>query len=553
MPSDTSPTSQPPRGLAAWREALLQVRLPLLSSEDEVRRLLSPQVSLREAQNLADADPPLALDLLSLAAREPRLREGIRSLQQALNVIGIQRTQNLLRARLSRPVGTNERAQLLSRQAMATSQLAALFAQGWGRQHRAGDEDHRSWLTRLMGMVRWKLPWAHPAVAAVIEARVAGGERRALVERELLGCDLQELNAWHLQDLGVGEASDLRHAHVLPTAQVAQAARLGWTEDAAPEIPPALARSLHLPTTGCALAYALALELQTSWYSARARQWLAVASAHLSQPMDRVRQDLLQWTLIASQDTRFNDGLNPAAARLLWPVPPARRRLRQRPASLKSAPPVAPTQRQTPPPTAAPAPVASVRSAPPAHHTGAKAEPVLLNFEQRCQQTGFDNLAAFMSEALSHLHQDMGLLRCALFLKQAGSDLLVCYVAHGFDTPIQAREIQLPLTGDGVVSKLMQHPSATLWIRPQQVPAARSRLPAALAQWTTDAGCLLGTVQVRSHAMGLWWADAGSSSSPINEARLTQFGRMTQVFGAEFTRLLHLQRERKLAQSAPGT
>jgi hypothetical protein len=146
----------------------------------------------------------------------------------------------------------------------------------------------------------------------------------------------------------------------------------------------------------------------------------------------------------------------------------------------------------------------------------------------------------------------MGLLRCALFLKQAGSEVLVCYVAHGFETPVQARAIQLPLTADGLLTKLMQHPSATLWIRPQQAASARTRLPPALADWTTDAGCLLGTVQVRAHAMGLWWADAGNAASPIDEARLAQFGRMTQVFGAEFTRLLHLQRQRRTVPSATG-
>lgn len=177
--------------------------------------------------------------------------------------------------------------------------------------------------------------------------------------------------------------------------------------------------------------------------------------------------------------------------------------------------------------------------------------PTTLDFEQRCERAAFDNLSAFMREALAHLHQDMGLTRCALFLKQAGREELVCYIAHGFEPPVAARELVLPLQTDGLLTRLMQHPTATLWVKPQQVPAARPRLPAALAAWTTDAGCLLGTVQVRARAMGLWWADVDAGQPPLDAQKLAPFGRMTQVFGAEFTRLLQLQRARQSAPTAP--
>lgn len=549
MPPD-SPGSTPwPTGLTAWREALLQVRLPLLSSDNELKRLLSPQISLREALALAENDPPLALDLISMATRESRLRDGVRSLQQALNVLGIDRLQALLRARISKPAPIHAKASDLARQAMATSQLAALFAQAWGRQHRAGDEDHRSWLTRLMGAARWKLPWAHPSLSAHLEARVASGERRAQVERDLLGCHLHELNAWHLQDMGLVEASDLRHAFVLPTPQVALAARLGRAGGAAPEMPIALARLLHQPTTGCALAYALALELQTGWYSPRADQWIGVASAHLSQPVEDVRQDLIQLALMASRDTRFNDGLNPAAARLIWPRAPSHRPLpvpRHAPAQAGQAPD---SPRSKPLPAAAPQ-TPLMRPSPISAPSLARPASPALSFEQRCEQAAFSDLPSFMQEALAHLHLDMGLQRCALFLKQAGTETLVGYVAHGFGVPVQARALQLSLEPGGLVTRLMQHPSATLWVRSQQVQAARTRLPPALAGWTTETGCLLGAVQVRAHAMGLWWADTAPGCPPIDDERLAQFGRMTQVFGAEFTRLLHLQRQRRPAASA---
>ena len=551
MPSASTPP--PPQGLAAWREALLRARLPLLSSEDEQARLLTPQISLRDVQSLVEQDPSLALDLLALAAREPRLREGLRSLQQALNVLGMQRIQALVRARQARPAVAHELASALSLQAMATSELAALFVRGWNRLHHGGDEDHRHWLTRLLGVVRWKLPWVHPALAQRIEARVAAGERRSVVERELLGCDMTELNACHLQDLGIDEASDLRHGFVLSTGQVAQAARLGWSEAAAPELPVPLARALHQPTTGSALAYALALELQTGWYSRRAQDWMAVASAHLGQPQDRVRHDLIQIALIAANNPRFHRGITATAARLLWPADPQPKPLPQRrpppapattpPAGRPGGAPTEPVAHTTRVP-AAPVPVQPEAAAPP------RRTPAAPDFEQRCRQAAFSDLSSFMGEAITHLHQDMGLGRCALFLKQAGADVLVCYLAHGFETAVPTREIQLPLQPQGLLTRLMQHPSATLWIRPTQVAAARPRLPATLADWITDAGCLLGTVQVRSHAMGLWWADAGVDAEPINDIRLTQFGHMTQVFGAEFTRLLHQQRQRKATAAA---
>lgn len=529
MPPDTTP---PRRDLPAWRDALLQVRLPLLSRQDALDQLLSPAVSLGTVQTLAEADLPLALDLLAMAAREPRLQDGVRSLQQAVNVLGTQRTQALLRARQARPTPPHATADPLARQAMATSALAALFVQAWGRHRRGGDEDQRRWLARLQGVARWKLPWVDPALAQAIEDRVRAGERRPQVERELLGFDVPTLNAWHLQDLGFGKAADLRHGHVLPTQQLAQAARLGWTGATAPELPPALARVLHQPTTGALLAYALALELQAGWYSERARHWMAVASAHLGQPLDRVRHDLIQVALFAAQDGPLHQGLTAAAARLLWPADP-----RPRPLPRRSAGSTAP-----PPPATAPV----TPTAPPA-----VAAPPAPDFEQRCERAAFSHLGGFMREALAHMHQDMGLTRCALFLKQAGRDELVCYIAHGFEPPVATREMALPLLADGLLTRLMQHPVATLWVKPHQVQAARGRLPPALAEWGTEAGYLLGTVQVRSHAMGLWWADVAPGGRPLDEARLAQFGRMTRVFGAEFTRLLQLQRAQAPATPAP--
>ena len=104
MPPDTPPAQTPQRrDLQAWRDALLQVRLPLLSSDEELDRLLSPGIGLGEVQTLAEADLPLALELLATAARDPRLEDGVRHLQQAVHVLGTERTQTLLRARQSRP------------------------------------------------------------------------------------------------------------------------------------------------------------------------------------------------------------------------------------------------------------------------------------------------------------------------------------------------------------------------------------------------------------------------------------------------------------------
>ncbi len=579
MPPDTPPSQTPPRrDLQAWREALLQVRLPLLSNDEEMARLLSPDIGLGEVQSLAEADLPLALELLAMAARDPRLTEGVRHLQQAVNVLGTGRTQALLRTRQSRPTPRHATAHPLALQAMATSALAALFVQAWWRQRRVGDDEQRRWQARLMGVVRWKLPHADPALAQRIEVRVAAGERRALVERELIGLDVATLNAWHLQDLGFGQASDLRQDHLLPARRVAEAARLGWTGATAPEVPKTLARVLQQPNTGSALAYALALELQNGWYSARARHWMAVASTHLGQPVGQVRHDLIQVALIAAQDRHL--GLAATAAHLIWPANPRPRRLPQRrrgpvpsPTQAPAAVP-APTQRTSPPTPAArpvapapaarpaapvvpPAPTTPPVSPPPARPAQPAASPPPAqpaptpDFEQRCERAAFDNLSVFMREALAHLHRDMGLTRCALFLKQAGREELVCYIAHGFEPPVAAREMVLPLQADGLLTRLMQQPVATLWVKPHQVSAARSRLPAALAAWTTEAGCLMGTVQVRSHAMGLWWADVAAGQPPLDAPRLAQFGRMTQVFGAEFTRLLHLQRARPSTATAP--
>lgn len=167
---------------------------------------------------------------------------------------------------------------------MATTRLACLFTNHWTTSHAGTDPEPLIWATALLDLVRWKLPLAAPSEATEIERQVAAGVRRATAERDLLGITLDALNPVHLNALGL------------------------------PQV-------LQQPGAVCGIAQGLAQSVQDSWYSGRTRRWMAVAAVHLNQPRDRLRADLLQLALHASQEVSFTRSLVAPAARLLWPPP----------------------------------------------------------------------------------------------------------------------------------------------------------------------------------------------------------------------------------------
>jgi len=518
MTPSTEPSRRHARSPDEWRAALAEVRLPLLSARTVLSRALSPDASLGDVASVLEADPPLAIDVLPLAARAPRVDGRLRSLQQAVNLIGVSRIQALLQARVRWQAEPHPMAQSLYIQALETSHLATQLVTAWACQKHAGDLDHLVWATWLMGVTRWKLPWVDAHACQRMALRVAAGERRANVERDELGCDVDALNAWHLQDIGLGDASELRQAYLLTASQMARAARLGWTGDFPPDVPASLARDLHRPTTGCALAYALALETEHAWYGQRLQHLMSVASAHLVQPVFRVRQQAISQALTIARSPSSAAPAGLVAEKLLWPAPPPMR--------------VLPVTRKA----AAAQPVDTTQQQPPA-----------AGFLERCTRSDFNDLGEFLSAAQRCLSEELGLGRHALFLRQGNTGHLVCQLALGMDMLPPLKSIGFVWADHPITRKLMEHPAASLWVRPAQVAAARARLPDTITHWCSDGGFALLTVNVNSQPAGLWWVAAAGDEDALDEPRLRSLRQVVHAFGIELTRQMRKRRRSAVA------
>ncbi len=487
---------------------MAEVRLPLQSSGPQLSRVLASDAGLGDVLSVLEADPALALEVLPLAAQAPRVDGRLRSLQQAVNLIGVSRIQALLQARLRRKMPANALAESLSAQALETSRLATQLVTVWAWQRHAGDLDHLVWATWLMGVTRWKLPWVDTDAAQRIASRVAGGERRTQVEREVLGCDLEMLNAWHLQDIGLGQASELRQAYMLPPSQLARAARLGWTGDFPPEVPPILARDLHRPTTGCGLAYGLALETEHGWYGQRLQRLMSVISAHLARPVSQVRHQAMDRALTIARGQRPGSPPPPVAERLLWPAKPPGRPV-----------PLASSRVPTESPSARPA----EREASPS------------GFLDRCARSDFTDLASFLRSAQHSLHEELECGRHALLLRQGNTEDLACPIVRGLDVAEPLPSVRLTWSANPITARLMQHPSGSLWVRAGQMQAARARLPSPLVHWCSDSGFAMFTVNVNGRAAGLWWVAPDPTQPALDEARVQSLRRWVHAFGLEFT------------------
>lgn len=493
----------PPRTPAQWLERLAAVRLPWLSPPHVLQRMLGANISVRDLLTLLEADLPLAAEVIVSAGRALHASgKSLQGLQHAVNLLGIERVQGLIRSRREAALDLALPTHQAALQAMASTRLACLFANHWTASHSGTDPEPLIWNTALLGLARWKLPLAAPHEAAEIERRVSAGERRATAERDLLGTTLDALTPAHLAALGLPPV-----AQRLPTRALAVAARFAWTGATAPEVPSTCLQALQQPGAVCWVAQGLALAVQDSWYSGRTRTWMAVAAVQLNQPRDKLRADLLQLALHASQELSFTHTLVAPAARLLWP-PPRPRQLRQ--TGHGRVVPTAQTHSKTQP-------------APNPGHDSHQDRP--------------QDLRALLLSAVQTLTQTLGLRRCALFLKASDGPHLGCVFAQGFEGTAIARGLTVTVDDGHLTQRLLQHPGAFLWVRSTQTAAARQHLPELLAPLVPEAGLALGVVDVGGQPKGLWWADTGGTDRALDTATCAAFKQFTRSFGADFTRL----------------
>lgn len=522
-----------------WQKRLADARLPLLSPQADVVRMLGKRLSVHELLERIEKDLPLAVDVMVAASNTLRSSgKPLLGLQHAVNLLGMDRVQALVRARQAHTLDRSKPEHVMALQAIATSRFAGIILMDWTARHPGTHAEHLYWVTALMGLARWKLPLVAPQLALSIEQRVAAGEPRGAVEQALLGCAVEAVNTAHLLDLGLPDVADLRQRMAMDPKLLATAARMAWTDRAPPDVTPEVGRWLHQPTSASPLAYALALSAQDSWYSKRTQTLMAVTSVHLSQHREQTRRDTRRLALVASQESMFYPSVTAPATRLLW-SPPAPRKF--------SAVTISQAAKQANKPQ--PAAAAVARAAVPAANQVANTASRLQDYERQSNQSQHTNLKTFMTATLNTLEQGLGLHRCALFLKPAGADELSCFMAHGFGKALVSRQLTLPAGGEHLLARLMGHPEGALCITGKQIEAARKQLPKALALLALPSGLMLGTVHIKQRPMGIWWADTGRQDEPVDATSYAGFQRVTHIFGREFTRLVQRQREASQASA----
>lgn len=529
------PRPAQPAQFAALLAQLRDVRLPSLAAEADRAIALADNVELRRLQALAEHEPGLALEILLQVNARRGTDEDLRGLQQGIHLLGSGGVQRLLRQQRVARFDANQPGHLLCLQAMATSRLAWLYLAHWLRAALASDEDSRLSILTLLGVSRWKLPLAQPQLAARIEQRVEAGERRVRVERELLGIDLDTLNAWHLQDLGLKGVEDLV-APIRPGGRlIAEAARRAWARELAPEMPGPLKSRLRERLLGCGLAYALALETQVDWHGPRARSLLRASSTWLARPLDETQRGVWRQALYASGEAVFTRGLRAPAVGLLWPPRPAR----SLPA--RGAGPIR-VPEQTAPARTPPVDTARAHAEPKPTETA----DAVAAYVQRCE-AGHGDLRGLLGDSV-RLFAGLGLHRCALFLRQVGNERLACYFSYGFAEGLADRTLAVDAEGPGLFSLLLAQPGAAFRIAPAQLAGLGSKLPAELRNWPPATGLLLAAVSVQARTVGFWWADAGNEGPQTDVEQFAGFRRAAAAFGPAFTRLL---KARKQASNGP--
>ena len=523
-PDASPPRSQlnaPPRPphLAPLLQQLKQTALPRVAADADHRLALGDAIDLKQLHSLAEREPALAFAILQSVNSKNSADDELRGLQQGIHRLGSGGVQRLLRGLPALRYQRDQPGHLLSLQAMASSRLAWLYLAQWLRSALASDEDARLSTLTLLGVARWKLPLAAPALAAEIESRVQAGERRTRVERELLGADLDTLNAWHLQDLGLRHADALLDACRWSPKLLAQAAHQVRSEAQAPDLSTGLKAALRERGLLCGLAQTLALETQVDWHSLRTRRLLQTLAAVSARPAEEVQRGVHRQALFASHEAMFGSDVAAPAAGLLRPPRPPRALRRQAGVRLAGAPAAAAVSAAT-----------SQAAHPPTTEDPAE------GFAERCQ-AGHPDLRSLLGDSV-RLFAALGLKRCALFLRDTDPAMLGCHFSVGFAPGEADRGLRLPSQAPGLVKLLLAQPGVAFRVSQSQRPSIGSKLPAALAEWPPESGMLLATVAVQGRAVGFWWADAGQGGAEASLETFARFRRSVESFGPAFTRQL---------------
>ena len=539
MPPAASPPpcpSVPP----PWLPPAAQARLPVLLDDAALQAVLDEAATGHVLAMRLRADPPLGLQLIAAAQRHVRSGLRITHLEHALGLLGLQRAQALVRQAAAQRFNPHAPGHLAYADAVATSLLAAHWAQACARIDGRGDHASVFWTTVLHGMTHWHWALAQPARAEAWRTRVAAGERGATLERAWLGRPLADWDRALACHFGLADADDLPLAPALNWRHLKRSARLAWTGTHPATVEGELGRWLHQPTLAALLWFLLAREAMADWHSPRTALLLRVLATLRGWRLDDTIAFAHRHAAEASRGLTWAVWTGAPAARLFWARPPARRLAAEAPVPATAEPaPAQPTPAAAANPGAAPAP--------------APAAPASLDdFVAACQAQRFGTLAEFLQAFALTLRQSLGLARFALLMRTTDPGRLVCIAAHGFGAAVQPRRLQVPLAQAPLLARLMEQPGAFLRVGPAQVPTARAQLPAPLDSELPAGGVALATLTVRSRAAGILWADAGAWGQGLDDAQYQGIKRVTLHFARELTRLLVRQQQRPSGEAASG-
>jgi hypothetical protein len=318
-----------------------------------------------------------------------------------------------------------------------------------------------------------------------------------------------------------------------PPTLLAQAARQLRGSLEAPELSQRLKIALRERGLLCGLAQALALEVGIDWHSQRTRALVLAAAAATGKPAEEILRGVHRQALFASHEAMFGDDAPAPAAGLLRPP--------REPRALPRRPPIPPTAQFAIPVAAIATPAAAAVPA---------CDKAIASFAQRCT-SGHPDLRSLLTDVV-RLFAQLGLGRCALFLRETDQSALACFFSYGFPRGQAGRDLRLPLGEPGLVKLLLAQPGVAFRVAEAQRAGVGSRLPAALADWPPHTGMLLATIAVQGRAVGFWWADAGPDGLEASTETFALFRRAVESFGPGFTRQL-ARRSASAAASEPSS
>ncbi len=499
-----------PRTLANWLKELAELPLPLPTEEREplLRIIRDSRRSLREIAERFYLCPPAALCLIRAANRSRNsLSEPCEGVEQALNRLGLERTEELIRLLPGKPAADYPAglAQLILISQHASQQANGLFA---ARLARLWEEIHCGSLLFLSPI--WLLLYSRPELFTAWEQRVLiKNEPAARVELEMLGVPLLQLclalaeklrlPEWIVQGyrLLVGDrrllvkALHIARNHEHPLQQQQQ-----LDED------PPLRRWLTRTENSILLANCIAVGAHHDWDGNHCRRWQRLTGLCLKLPVDDMRQLTHQHAVISARQHPAATLWHPAQA-LLWPWDCYRWQ-----------------------------PLASVAQPPVTAISQWRASCAELLREPSV----FTNVLQLTACALQALQQ-CGMQRVLLLLADRQHTRLVAQQTCGL--PSEADRLSLDPAQSQILRRLLAQPGQ-LQLSPSNMAQYSAMLPGSLKQLFNGEHLLLRSLISNQRVVMLLIADQGGSG--LSDSSLKGFSKTAQCIEralASFSRRTH--------------